>query len=67
MLETGRRHDVWPFGNPKCPHCGNEARYIGGDGTTPEYDCPTCKRRNRERRENEELRARVARLEATDA
>ncbi len=65
MLETERRRDVWPFGNPKCPHCGNEARMIGGGGFYADYDCPTCKRRNRERQESEELRRRVARLESS--
>jgi len=55
------------FSNPKCPHCGGELEETGYCFPYPAWRCPSCIKRNREKKEQDreihDLRRRIEELE----
>ncbi len=52
------------FSNPDCPQCGRETT-IGTDGLEDYLECVPCRRKaRRDREEKEDMKRRIAELEA---
>jgi len=48
------------FGNPKCPHCGNELEETGYSSFYPQYRCKFCIEKNKEK---EKILKKIEKLE----
>jgi tRNA(Ile2) C34 agmatinyltransferase TiaS len=51
------------FGKPKCPRCGGNLEYTGYSWPYPEWRCPACINRNKEKKRISDLEKRIKELE----